>query len=288
MLKGKSAVITGGVRGIGRAIAEEFCRQGADVLLCYRSNEEAAKRTAEELKQYGTRVELVKGDVSDPAHAEETAKHAKELFGKIDILVNNAGITKDKLLLKMTPSDFDEVVQANLSGSFYFLQAIAPVMIKQRGGRIINISSIVGVKGNAGQVNYSASKAGLIGATKALSLELAKRRITVNCVAPGLIETYLTSDMPAVYTLVRFAASDCTTIAANRRTRTGSLEVSSAAATNGFASPLATAAYPPMKVVAAAESSAEATSQSRMAMAVMGPRPGITPITVPSRAPTKQ
>jgi 3-oxoacyl-[acyl-carrier protein] reductase len=192
MLKGKSAVITGGVRGIGRAIAEEFCRQGADVLLCYRSNEEAARRTAEELKQYGTRVELMKGDVSDPAHAEETAKAAKELFGKIDILVNNAGITKDKLLLKMTPSDFDEVVQANLSGSFYFLQAIAPVMIKQRGGRIINISSIVGVKGNAGQVNYSASKAGIIGMTLSAAKELGKRGITVNAVAPGFIETDMT------------------------------------------------------------------------------------------------
>jgi 3-oxoacyl-[acyl-carrier protein] reductase len=192
MLKGKSAVITGGVRGIGRAIAEEFCRQGADVLLCYRSNEEAAKRTAEELKQYGTRVELIKGDVSDPAHGSETAKFAKELFGKIDILVINAGITKDKLLLKMTPSDFDEVVQANLSGSFYFLQAIAPVMIKQRGGRIINISSIVGVRRNAGQVNYSASKAGIIGMTLSAAKELGKRGITVNAVAPGYIETDMT------------------------------------------------------------------------------------------------
>jgi 3-oxoacyl-[acyl-carrier protein] reductase len=192
MLKGKSAVITGGVRGIGRAIAEEFCRQGADVLLCYRSNEEAARKTAEELKQYGTRVELIKGDVADPAHAEETAKLAKELFGKIDVLVNNAGITKDKLLLKMTPSDFDEVVQANLSGSFYFLQAIAPVMIKQRGGRIINISSIVGVKGNAGQVNYSASKAGIIGMTLSAAKELGKRGITVNALAPGYIETDMT------------------------------------------------------------------------------------------------
>ena len=185
-------MITGGVRGIGRAIAEEFCRQGADVLLCYRSNEEAAKKTAEELKQYGTRVELIKGDVSDSGHAEEAAKTAKDLFGKIDILVNNAGITKDKLLLKMTPSDFDEVVQANLSGSFYFLQAIAPVMIKQRGGRIINISSIVGVRGSAGQINYSASKAGIIGMTLSAAKELGRRGITVNAVAPGFIETDMT------------------------------------------------------------------------------------------------
>ncbi|HVI42158.1 MAG TPA: 3-oxoacyl-[acyl-carrier-protein] reductase [Anaerovoracaceae bacterium] len=192
MLKGKSAVITGGVRGIGKAIAEEFCRQGADVLLCYRSNEEAAQKTVEELKQYGTRVELIKGDVSDPHHAEEAAKKAKDLFGKIDILVNNAGITKDKLLMKMSPSDFDEVVQANLNGSFYFLQAISPIMIKQRGGRIINISSIVGVRGSAGQINYSASKAGIIGMTFSAAKELGRRGITVNAVAPGFIETDMT------------------------------------------------------------------------------------------------
>lgn len=192
MLKGKSAVITGGVRGIGRAVAEEFCRQGADVLLCYRSNEEAAKKTAEELKQYGTRVELIKGDVSDPNHAEEAVGKAKELFGKIDILVNNAGITKDKLLIKMTPADFDEVVRANLNGSFYFLQAAAAVMIRQRNGRIINMSSIVGVRGSAGQINYSASKAGLIGMTLSAAKELGRRGITVNAVAPGFIETDMT------------------------------------------------------------------------------------------------
>jgi 3-oxoacyl-(acyl-carrier-protein) reductase len=192
MLTGKSAVITGGVRGIGKAIAEEFCRQGADVLLCYRSNEEAAAKTAEELKQYGTKVELIKGDVSDPHHAEEAAKKAMELFGRIDILVNNAGITKDKLMMRMTPSDFAEVIQSNLNGSFYFLKAISAVMIKQKGGRIINISSIVGLRGNAGQVNYSASKAGIIGMTLSAAKELGKRGITVNAVAPGFIETDMT------------------------------------------------------------------------------------------------
>ena len=192
MLKGKSAVITGGVRGIGRAIAEEFCRQGADVLLCYRSNEAAALKTAEELKQYGTRVELIKGDVSDPGHGEAAVKLAVEIFGKIDILVNNAGITKDKLMMRMTASDFDEVVRANLNGSFYFLRAIAPFMIRQKGGRIINISSIVGIRGNAGQVNYSASKAGIIGMTLSAAKELGKRGITVNAVAPGFIETDMT------------------------------------------------------------------------------------------------
>lgn len=192
MLKGKCAVITGGVRGIGKAIAEEFCIQGADVLLCYRSNDEVAYRTVEELNKYGTKVELMKGDVSDYKHAEEVAKKALELFGKIDILVNNAGITKDKLMMRMTPSDFDEVVQANLNGSFYFLKYIAPVMIKQKGGRIINISSIVGVRGNAGQINYSASKAGIIGLTLSAAKELGKRGITVNAIAPGYIETDMT------------------------------------------------------------------------------------------------
>ncbi|HHU18184.1 MAG TPA: 3-oxoacyl-[acyl-carrier-protein] reductase [Clostridiales bacterium] len=192
MLKGKSAVITGGVRGIGKAVAEEFCRQGADVLLCYRSNDDSARKTVEELKQYGTRVELIKGDVSEPSHAEAAAKMAAEIFGKIDILVNNAGITKDKLIMRMSASDFDEVIQANLNGSFYFLKAVSPYMIKQRNGRIINISSISGVRGNAGQVNYSASKAGIIGMTLSAAKELGRRGITVNAVAPGFIETDMT------------------------------------------------------------------------------------------------
>ncbi len=192
MLKAKSAVITGGVRGIGKAIAEEFCKQGADVLLCYRSNEEAAKKTAEELKQYGTRIELIKGDVTDPKHAEEVVKRATDSFGKIDILVNNAGITRDKLIMRMSPSDFDDVIQSNLNGSFYFLRAFAPVMIKQKNGRIINISSIVGVRGNPAQVNYSASKAGIIGMTLSAAKELGRRGITVNAVAPGFIETEMT------------------------------------------------------------------------------------------------
>ncbi|MBR0597907.1 3-oxoacyl-[acyl-carrier-protein] reductase [Clostridiales bacterium BAD-6] len=192
ILQGKSAVITGGVRGIGKAIAEEFCKEGANVLLCYRSNDDAANKTVEELKKYGTRVELLKGDVADAQHGEEAAKKAAELFGKVDILVNNAGITKDKLMMRMTPSDFDQVVQANLNGSFYFLRAFAPLMIKQKSGRIINISSIVGLRGNPGQVNYSASKAGIIGMTLSAAKELGRRGITVNAVAPGYIETEMT------------------------------------------------------------------------------------------------
>lgn len=196
MLKGKSAIITGGVRGIGKAIAEEFAKQGADVLLCYRSNEEAAKAVQQELLAYGTKVELIRGDVSDPAHAEEVVKKAQELFGKIDILINNAGITKDKLIMRMSAEDFDSVIQTNLSGSYYFLRAVTPVMIKQRQGRIINLTSIVGVRGNASQANYSASKAGVIGLTLSAAKELGRRGITVNAIAPGLIESDMTDVLP--------------------------------------------------------------------------------------------
>lgn len=192
MLNGKSAIITGGVRGIGKAIAEEFCKNGANVLLCYRSNDEAAEKTAEELKNYGTKVELLKGDVSDPAFAAEAVKRAKEEFEKIDILVNNAGITKDKLLIKMSEEDFDSVVDTNLKGSFYFLKAVTAVMIKQKSGSVINLSSIVGVKGNPGQVNYSASKAGIIGLTMSAAKELGRRGIRINAIAPGSIETEMT------------------------------------------------------------------------------------------------
>ena len=192
MLKGKSAVVTGGVRGIGRAIAEEFASQGADLLLCYRSNDEAAEKTAEALRKYGTKVELLKGDVADPKHGEEAAKKVQELFGKVDILVNNAGITKDKLIMRMSAEDFNDVIQANLNVSFNFLKSISALMIKQKSGRIINISSIVGVRGNAGQANYSASKAGMIGLTLSAAKELGKRGITVNAIAPGYIETEMT------------------------------------------------------------------------------------------------
>lgn len=192
MLKGKTAIITGGVRGIGKAIAQLFCQNGANVVLCYRSNEEAAKNTAEELKKYGTQVVLMQGDVADAEHGEQVAKETKARFGTIDILVNNAGITKDNLMMRMSNGDFDDVIKANLCGSFYFLKAVSAIMIKQRHGRIINLSSVVGVKGNAGQANYSASKAGIIGLTLSASKELGRRGITVNAIAPGFIETDMT------------------------------------------------------------------------------------------------
>ncbi|QAT43799.1 3-oxoacyl-[acyl-carrier-protein] reductase [Aminipila luticellarii] len=192
MLKGKSAVITGGVRGIGRAIAEIFCKNGADVLLCYKSNDAAAEKTQDELAHYGTKVEILKGDVADPAFAAEAAAKAKADFGKIDILVNNAGITRDKLMIQMKNDDFDSVVDTNLKGSFYFLKEISSVMIRQRAGSIINLASVVGVKGNPGQVNYAASKAGVIGMTMSAAKELGRRNVRVNAIAPGFIETDMT------------------------------------------------------------------------------------------------
>lgn len=195
MLKGKAAIITGGVRGIGKAIAREFCENGADVLLCYRSNDEQARKTAEELAGFGTRVELLKGDVADPETAKAAVAKAKECFGRVDILVNNAGITKDKLLMRMSDTDFTDVISANLNGSFYFLSAAAKVMIKQKSGRIINLSSVAGVKGNPGQVNYSASKAGVVGMTMSAAKELGRRGITVNAIAPGFIDTDMTAVM---------------------------------------------------------------------------------------------
>lgn len=193
MLKDKNAIITGGVRGIGKAIAELYCKNGANVLLCYRSNDEAAEKAAAELAQYGTRVEVLKGDVSDANFAAEAIKKAKADFGKIDILVNNAGITRDKLLMRMTEEDFDSVIDTNLKGSYYFLKAASSVMIKQKSGSIINLSSIVGVKGNPGQVNYCASKAGVIGMTMSAAKELGRRNVRVNAIAPGFIATDMTN-----------------------------------------------------------------------------------------------
>lgn len=192
MLKGKSAIITGGVRGIGFGIAEEFARQGANVMICYHSNEEAAARAVEELEKYGTKVISSKGDVSDAAYAEQTVKAAVEAFGQVDILVNNAGITNDKLLLRMSEDDFRKVIDTNLLGTFHFTKYAAAHMSKKRAGRIINLSSISGVRGNAGQANYCASKAGVIGLTLSNAKELGKRNITVNAIAPGFIDTDMT------------------------------------------------------------------------------------------------
>jgi 3-oxoacyl-[acyl-carrier protein] reductase len=192
VMKGKVAVITGGARGIGRAIALELASRGADVFLTFRSNEKAAEETLEMIRTLGVRGEALQGDAADPAHAKEAVARIKELFGGADILVNNAGITRDKLLLRMDAGDFDDVIHTNLSGAFYMMQAVAPMMTKKRWGRIINISSVSGLKGNPAQVNYSASKAGLVGMTLSAAKELGSRGITVNAVAPGFINTDMT------------------------------------------------------------------------------------------------
>jgi len=192
MLKGKNALITGGTRGIGASIAKLFCQNGANVMLIYRSDSQQAIKTAEELKTFGTDVEISMGDVTDADFAKKVCEKTREIFGSIDILVNDAGITRDKLLLKMEPSDFSKVIDVNLTGSFNFMKYAGTIMLKQKHGRIINMSSISGVRGNPAQINYSASKAGIIGMTASAAKELGRRGITVNAIAPGFIRTEMT------------------------------------------------------------------------------------------------
>ena len=197
MLKGKTAVITGGVRGIGKAIAKAFCRNGANVILCYRSNDAEAEKTAAELSGFGPQVKLVKGDVADPETAKRVAGLIKDEFDKkVDIRVNTAGITNDKLMMRMSDEDFTKVIDANLNGTFYMMKELSALMVKKKNGVIINMASVSGLKGNPAQVNYSASKAGIVGMTLSAAKELGRRGIRVNAIAPGFIET----DMTAVLT----------------------------------------------------------------------------------------
>ena len=195
-LTGKSAVVTGGSRGIGRAIALRLATQGADVAFSYRGNEAAAKETAAAIEALGRRALPVQGDVTQPEAADALVKAALEAFGKVDILVNNAGITRDDLIMRMSVEALREVLETNLFGAFYATKAVTRPMLKAKGGRIINITSVSGQAGQMGQANYSAAKAGLIGLTKATARELASRGITCNAVAPGFVLTELTQDLP--------------------------------------------------------------------------------------------
>ena len=192
MLKGKCAVITGASRGIGREIALKFAKEGANIVLNYNSSEEEALKLKEEIEQLGSNTLIVKANISKTDESDKLIKEAKETFGRVDILVNNAGITKDALMLRMKEEDFDNVIEVNLKGAFNCLKAVTPIMLKQKYGKIINMSSVVGVTGNAGQVNYSASKAGLIGMTKSLAREIGSKNINVNAIAPGFIDTDMT------------------------------------------------------------------------------------------------
>ena len=193
---GKTAVVTGGSRGLGRAVCLELAAGGANVVLCYAGNENAANETAAACEALGAKVLAVRCDVADSAQVKALMDEALKAFGRIDILVNNAGISRDGLLMMMKETDFDDVINTNLKGAFLCMKAVARTMMKQRYGRIVNLSSVVGLRGNAGQVNYAASKAGVIGMTKSLAKELASRGVTVNAVAPGFMETDMTAAMP--------------------------------------------------------------------------------------------
>ena len=196
-LSGKSAVVTGGSRGIGRAIVLRLAQQGADVAFSFRDNASAAGETAAAVQALGRRAVAFQGDVTDPASAEALIAAALEAFGRVDILVNNAGITHDDLVMRMSLEAWREVLETNLFGAFYTIKAAMRPMLKARRGRIISITSVSGLVGQAGQANYSSAKAGLVGLTRATAREVASRGITVNAVAPGFVLTELTKDLPA-------------------------------------------------------------------------------------------
>lgn len=194
--EGKTAIVTGGSRGIGRGIAERLAEGGANVLITYAGNAAAAQEVVDSLTAKGVKAGAVQADAADPESAAKIVAAATELGGSVDILVNNAGITRDNLLIRMKDEEFDAVIATNLRGVYAMMKAVAKPMMKARYGRIINISSVVGVYGNAGQVNYAAAKAGVIGMTKSVAKELGSRGITCNAVAPGFIETDMTTVLP--------------------------------------------------------------------------------------------
>ncbi len=196
LLEGKTALVTGATRGIGRAIALKYAAEGANVAFTYRSQHEAAQSLKEEIEALGAKAKGYASDAADFEQAHNVVSEVVKEFGSIDILVNNAGITKDGLMMRMEEKQWDAVIDTNLKSAFNFIHACTPFMAKQRKGSIINMSSVVGVSGNAGQCNYSASKAGLIGLAKSMAKEMGPRGIRANCIAPGFIITDMTSSLP--------------------------------------------------------------------------------------------
>jgi 3-oxoacyl-[acyl-carrier protein] reductase len=193
--EGRVAVVTGGGRGIGRAVAVRLAKEGANVAISYRSNDAAAEEVAEEVRAAGAQCETFKGDVASPEDVDALFKVVGEAFGPVEILINNAGLTRDNLMMRMKENEFDEVLSTNLKGTYLCTRAALRPMVRARWGRIVNVSSVVGLVGNAGQANYAASKAGIIGFTKSVAREVAQRGITANVVAPGYVETELTSSL---------------------------------------------------------------------------------------------
>ena len=196
LLEGKVALITGAARGLGKAIALKFASEGADIAFTDLVIDENGKQTEQEIAALGVKVKGYASNAADFTQTEEVVKQIKEEFGKIDILVNNAGITKDGLMLRMTEAQWDAVIAVNLKSAFNFIHALVPVMMRQRAGSIINMASVVGVHGNAGQSNYAASKAGLIALAKSVAQEMGSRGIRANAIAPGFIETAMTQALP--------------------------------------------------------------------------------------------
>lgn len=192
----QTAIVTGGSRGIGRAVAMRLAKDGMNLVINYRGNSAAAEETERMCRELGAEVLLVQGDVSRAEDCEKLAAQAKEAFGRVDVLVNNAGITRDGLLARMTEEDFRAVLDVNLVGPWNMMKAVNRIMMKQRYGRIVNLSSVTGLMGNMGQTNYAAAKAGILGMTKSYAREVASRGITVNAVAPGFIDTDMTEAMP--------------------------------------------------------------------------------------------
>jgi 3-oxoacyl-[acyl-carrier protein] reductase len=195
-VKGRVALVTGGGRGIGRAIATRLTEEGAKVAISYRVNDAAAEETANLIRETGAECELFKGDVATPEDVEALVKGIGKAFGPVEILINNAGTTRDNILLRMKDAEFDEVLATNLKGTYLCTRAVLRGMVRARWGRIVNVSSVVGLLGNAGQANYAASKAGIIGFTKSVAREVAGRGITANVIAPGYVETELTGSLP--------------------------------------------------------------------------------------------